>query len=105
MADDEKKPPEADAPAQSLRVVIDDAVADGIYSNMVTVISGPLDFFIDFGRMVPGRTEFKVLSRIIMTPAHAKQFAQALNENLRRYEKSGGVIPPVPQGPQTGSVH
>ena len=69
------------------------------------VCQSPTEPFIDFGRMVPGRSELKVLSRIIMTPAHAKQFAQALNENLRRYEKSGGVIPPVPQDPPSGSVH
>jgi len=80
-----------------LKPVIDEDVAAGTYSNLATIIAGPGEFFIDFGRVVPGRSEFKVFSRIILSPAHAKQFARALADNVRHYEQAHGDIPGLPE--------
>jgi hypothetical protein len=79
-----------------LRSVIDPTVAEGLYSNMASIMSGPAEFFIDFGRVVPGRADFKVLARIIMTPVHAKQLALALAEHVRQYERAHGEIGALP---------
>ena len=98
--DDQHEPDEKRKPhGVHLRSVIDDAVADGTYSNMATIMFGPAEFFVDFGRVVPGRKDFRVLSRVIMTPAHAKQLAAALTENVRRFERKHGKISGLPEPP------
>jgi hypothetical protein len=82
-----------------LRPVIEAAVAEGIYSNLASIMSGPAEFFLDFGRVVPGRSDFKVFARIIMTPAHAKQLAHALTEHVKQFERTHGEIPGLPDEP------
>ena len=100
-------PPDPSRPRE-VRVspVIDDEVAQGESSNLATIISGNQDFFIDFGRVVPGKTEFRVFSRIILTPAHAKSLASALTDHVKRHEQAHGPIalPEPPRGP-TGGLH
>ncbi|MCP4230481.1 MAG: DUF3467 domain-containing protein [bacterium] len=91
-----KKPDEKRLPP-----IIDEEVEDGTYSNVAQVVFSPAEFVVDFGRMVPGRKQVKTLSRIILTPAHAKQLAAALNENVRRYEEQFGEIP-APGASQPG---
>ena len=94
------KPPE-DAPSDQprevrLTQVLPDELAQGEYSNIATIIVGPAEFFLDFGRVVPGRAEMRVVSRVILSPIHAKQLANALSENIRRYEQQHGAIPLPP---------
>lgn len=91
-----KKPDEKRLPP-----IIDEETEDGTYSNVAQVVFSPAEFVVDFGRMVPGRAQVKTLSRIILTPAHAKQLAAALTENVRRYEEQFGEIP-APGAPQPG---
>jgi hypothetical protein len=81
---------------------MDDSVAEGAYANIATIIVGPHEFFLDFGRVVPGRREFRVFSRVILSPAHAKSLAQALTENVRRYEQAHGTIAGLPSTPVPG---
>jgi len=74
-------------------VKIDDDVALGMYSNFFNMFHNPGEFVFDFGRIMPGKQEFKILSRIIMNPIHAKQFLRILTENIKRFEKNFGKIP------------
>ena len=106
--DDASKPGPGDNKPREVRLtpVMDDDVARGEYSNLATIISGAQEFFIDFGRVVPGRTDFRVFSRVILTPAHAKSLAAALTEHVRRYEQANGAIPmPDPQRGPGGGFH
>lgn len=100
--------PKQDAPREiRLTQVLDDAVAQGEYSNIATIIAGPAELFIDFARIVPGRSEMRVFSRVILSPVHAKQLAVALSENIRRYEQQNGPIPtpPAPAPGKGGPFH
>ncbi|MFQ5702272.1 MAG: DUF3467 domain-containing protein [Acidobacteriota bacterium] len=72
---------------------IDDSTADGVFSNIASIMMNRAEFYVDFGRLVPGRKEVKVHARIIMTPAHAKDLARVLTRNIAEYEKQFGVIP------------
>ena len=47
---------------------------------------------IDLGRIVPGRQDVKVYSRVIMTPLHAKQLLEALAQNISIFEQKFGEI-------------
>jgi hypothetical protein len=75
-----------------VKVTIDEATAEGHYVNFANILHNPTEFVIDFGRVVPGRPDVKIMSRILTTPYHAKQIAQALVQNIQVYERSFGEI-------------
>lgn len=79
------------APA-TIRITLDDNVALGEYINFANIIHSPSEFVIDLGRMVPGRTDVKVYSRVIMSPLHAKQLLEVLGQNIGLYESKFGEI-------------
>src|SRR5438552_12078274 len=83
---DEQQPP------QTLRITIDDNISQGEYVNFANIIHSPSEFVIDLGRIVPGRTDVKVYSRVIMTPLHAKQLLEALSQNISLFEQKFGEI-------------
>lgn len=88
MADQPKTTPNPPA----LQFSIDDTVANGVYVNFANIIHNPAEFVIDFGRVVPGRTDVRVLSRVMTSPIHAKQLLNALAQNVAVYEKTFGTI-------------
>jgi hypothetical protein len=75
-----------------VKVTIDEATSQGQYVNFANILHNPTEFVMDFGRVVPGRPDVKVLSRILTTPYHAKQFLRALQQNVEIYERSFGEI-------------
>ena len=77
---------------QTIRIALDDNVAQGEYINFANIIHSPSEFVIDLGRIVPGRSDVKVYSRAIMTPQHAKQLVNALVRNIALYEQKYGEI-------------
>ena len=76
----------------TLRITLDDQVAQGEYINFANIIHSPSEFVVDLGRIMPGRTDVKVYSRVIMTPLHAKQFLDALAQNISLFEQKFGEI-------------
>ena len=76
-----------------LRAVMDDSVAQGIYVNFAAVQHNASEFFLDFGRIVPGKQEVKVLVRLVATPRHLKEFLRVFKGNLEQFEKQHGEIP------------
>ena len=77
---------------QTLRITIDDAISQGEYVNFANIIHSPSEFVIDLGRIMPGRTDVKVFSRVVMTPLHAKQLLEALAQNISMFEGKYGEI-------------
>src|SRR5437660_7513371 len=77
---------------QTLRITIDDNISQGEYVNFANIIHSPSEFVIDLGRIMPGRTDVKVFSRVVMTPLHAKQFLDALAQNISMFEQKYGEI-------------
>ena len=69
------------------------------YSNFAIVSHSPEEFVIDFARILPGKEEARVISRVIMTPKNAKNFLMALNTNITGYERQFGEIT-LPQNPE-----
>lgn len=81
----------AQQPTQ-LRVVLDETTAQGEYINFANILHSPSEFVLDLGRVVPGRTDVKIYSRVIMTPLHAKQLLHALSTNVALYEQKFGEV-------------
>lgn len=76
----------------TIRIVLEENVAQGEYVNFANIIHSPSEFVIDLGRVVPGRSDVKIYSRVIMTPLHAKQFIEALGHNIALFEQKFGEI-------------
>jgi hypothetical protein len=81
-----------------IKIVVGDQLALGTYANFASIVHNFAEFIIDFGRIVPGREEVQVVSRVVMTPVHVKQLLRALTENVAIYERGFGEIPEGPQG-------
>jgi len=77
---------------RQLNIEIGEKESEGIYANLAMIAHSPQEIIIDFARVMPGAPKTKVLSRIIMTPAHAKLLSKALEENLKKYESQYGQI-------------
>lgn len=77
---------------QTIQVMLDDETAQGQYINFANILHSPSEFVIDLGRIMPGKPEVKVYSRVIMTPLHAKQLLQALAQNVTIFEEKFGPI-------------
>jgi hypothetical protein len=75
-----------------IRITLDEQVAQGEYVNFANIIHSQSEFIIDLGRIMPGRPDVKVLSRVIMTPLHTKQLLQALAQNVAMFEQKYGEI-------------
>jgi hypothetical protein len=78
----------------------------GVYSNAANIIHNKNEFIFDFAIILPGKNAAKVQSRVITSPAHAKQLMTALQNNISKYEQSFGeikaeVIPPILKSPET----
>jgi hypothetical protein len=87
------QPPKPESPqTPTLQFSIDDSVANGVYVNFANIIHNPAEFVLDFGRIVPGRSDVRVLSRVLTSPVHAKQLLNALAQNVAVYEKTFGTI-------------
>jgi hypothetical protein len=69
-----------------------DEIAEGIYANLAMLGYTPQEFIFDFVRHMPGQPKARIKARIVVTPDHAKRFAKALLETVKKYELQYGQI-------------
>ncbi len=86
------------------RLTIEPAVSMGQYTNFVSIAHNYTEVLLDFGRTLPGRSDIPIVSRLIMTPFHAKQLIKALGHNIRLYEEKFGPITDPPPGQGVPSI-
>ena len=75
-----------------INIEIKPEIAGGKYSNLAIISHSHSEFVLDFAGMFPGQNKPEVVSRVIMSPEHAKRLLAALNDNLRKYESQFGEI-------------
>lgn len=71
---------------------------EAAYANLAFISNTPAEIVIDFAQMLPRNPKGKVVSRIIMSPIHAKMLQAVLSRNLALFEKKFGVIK-IPKQP------
>lgn len=71
---------------------------DAKYSNAVVISQTQNEIVMDFAQIMPNDPRARVQSRVVMTPANAKSFMQALERNLEMFETKHGEIE-LPQRP------
>ncbi len=77
---------------QQISIELGEKEAEGLYSNLAIISHSSAEFIFDFTRILPGVPKAKVLSRIVMTPQHAKLLLHALHDNVTKYEGQFGEI-------------
>ena len=77
---------------KELGIEITKETAAGNYPNLALITHSNSEFIFDFARVLPGYPKAQVVSRIIMTPEHAKRLLLALRDNIGKYESQHGEI-------------
>ena len=90
--DESKEQPASPSASQGgqLQVKVSDENLKGAYANMVQIGHTAEEFILDFMNLVPPAGI--LVSRVIVSPSHAKRLAAALQENIKRYEGQFGTI-------------
>lgn len=60
------------------------------YSNHIQISHTPEEFVLELFSVYP--PQGALISRVVISPAHAKRLLQALNENVGKFEQSFGEI-------------
>ena len=97
----------AEAPKQQQQIQIkaDEKELLGQYANLAVVHHNGEEFTLNFIYVFPSVPQGKLVSSMIMSPAHAKRFLRALQENVARYEAQFGTLPEGgPSEPNVGFV-
>lgn len=97
MADQKDNQPKGNQ--KQINIELDEATAQGTYSNLAIINHSVSEFVVDFVSIMPGTPKSKVKSRIILTPQHAKRLLNALGENIKRFENAHGEIQDYEQQP------
>ena len=105
MSDDKKAKSSLVNTPGNLKIIVDDDVAQGMYSNFQVIGSNETEFIFDFAYIQPNQPRGKVGARVILSPKHAKSLLGMLTERVRDYEGKFGTIslPLRPVSPKGGS--
>jgi len=77
-------------PQRQVQLKADEKTLKGRYANMAQISHTREEFALDFINMLPPQP--MLLSRVMISPGHAKRLARALKENVEKYEATHGKI-------------
>ena len=92
MSKDEEQEP-LNSP-QELQIQIPPEIQRGAYANNMVVAHTQEEFVLDFILATP--PVGTVNARVIVSPSHAKRIAQAMVENIQKYEARFGEVENIP---------
>ena len=76
--------PENNPQQNQIQIKADDKKLAGNYANMMQVSHTREEFVLDFVNLLPPSGQ--LVSRILVSPAHAKRILAALEVNIKKYE-------------------
>lgn len=85
-------------PQDKVKINVSPDRMEARYSDFAIVAKNAIGFNLDFGQRIPGAKQVNIISRIAMSPQHAKLFADLISQNVADYEKQFGIIS-VPKRP------
>lgn len=75
-----------------IQIELDEATANGNYSNLAISNYSQEEFILDFSFLQPQNQKAKVRSRVIISPRNLKKLAQLLTAQIKEYEGKFGAI-------------
>ncbi|MDT8306593.1 MAG: DUF3467 domain-containing protein [Anaerolineae bacterium] len=97
MSNESQQNPEKKPPQMKIAIEVPKEL-EAAYANLAFISHTPAELVIDFAQYLPRTPKGKVVSRVIMSPMHAKMLQLALAQNLSAYERQFGEVK-VPQKP------
>ncbi|MBE2219987.1 MAG: DUF3467 domain-containing protein [Anaerolineae bacterium] len=91
MSQSEKPQTPPKAPGKRISIDIPKEL-EAVYANVAFISHTPAEVVLDFAQVLPRSNRGKVVSRVIMSPMHAKMLQQALAQNIGNYERQFGEI-------------
>jgi hypothetical protein len=88
----------ADRKEEIGEVEVPEELESGQYSNAAYAHVSPFEVVIDFARVTPGSKRARVVTRVVMSPQHAKALMQMLRDQVEQYEKQIGALPALQAG-------
>ena len=84
-------------PQEQISIQTDNQTVVGVYSNLMMISHRKEEFILDFLFVQPqrspqGQAVANLRSRVITSPEHMKRILKAMQENIRRYEQTFGLI-------------
>lgn len=81
---------------KQIPIKVEPAEQKGVYANFALISHTREEFIFDLVFIVSRgkQTEARLVSRVIMSPSHAKRFVQAAAGNIKGYEKTFGEVSP-----------
>src|ERR1700722_15305611 len=80
-----------------VQIKADEKELVGQFCNLVMFHHNAEEFTMHYIYVFPNVPQGKLVSSVIVTPAHAKRILRALGENISRYEAQFGPIRGVPE--------
>lgn len=77
---------------QEIRINIEKSNLEAHYSDIALVGHQPTGFNLDFGQHVPQMKMVNIVSRIVLSPQHAKSLVQVLKKHIEIFEGKQGTI-------------
>lgn len=77
---------------EQTQINIDPDKLEAKYADQALISHNPFGITFDFAQQIPQMKMIKILSRIAMSPEHAKAFLEALSQNIASYETKFGKI-------------
>lgn len=78
------------AQPQQIQLKATDELLRGVYANALQISHTKDEIIFDFLSFMPPQAQ--LVSRVITSPAHAKQILGALADNLKKYEAQFGQL-------------
>ncbi len=76
--------------SQQIQIKAPDEVLRGTYANALQISHTKDEFVFDFLSLFP--PQGNLVSRVVTSPAHAKQIVAALADNIKKYEAQFGQL-------------
>jgi len=77
---------------QEIKINVEKDKLEAHYSDIAMIGHQPTSFSFDFGQQVPQMKMVSIVTRVALSPQHAKSFMQVLGQHLAAYEKQFGTI-------------
>ena len=84
-----------DREEKKIQIEIEPREERGAYANLAMISHTKEEVIFDFAFIQPQKPSARVVSRVVMSPAHAKRFVAAAADNIKKYENTFGDIYPV----------
>ncbi len=94
MSDNPEEPKQPSPKVQPGKKIAIDIPKDvkAVYANLAFISHTPAEMVLDFAQILPRMPRGSILSRVVMSPMHAKLLHNALGQNIANYERQFGKI-------------